>query len=100
MLLELKDLTHRYGDDTALEKINVKFSPGVYALLGPNGAGKSAMMNLITGVFEPSEGEILFNDTPTKELGEKFRDILSYMPQQQGMYENSTANRFLLISQL
>lgn len=53
------------------------------------------MMNLITGVFEPSEGEILFNDTPTKDLGEKFRDTLSYMPQQQGMYENFTTNKFL-----
>lgn len=95
MKLELRNITHRYGDFTALDHINITFEAGVYALLGPNGAGKSTMMNLITGIFQPTEGEILYNGISTKILGRNFRNILSYMPQQQGMYEMFSVNRFL-----
>lgn len=52
-------------------------------------------MNLITGNLEPDEGEILYDGQPIAEMGSSFREILGFMPQQQGLYENFTAFRFL-----
>lgn len=95
MELELRNINHKYGEFTALRDVNITFTPGVYALLGPNGAGKSTMMNLITEIISPTEGEILLDGSPIKKLGKEFRKKLSYMPQQQGLYEKFTASRFL-----
>lgn len=95
MELELRNINHKYGDFTALRDVNITFTPGVYALLGPNGAGKSTMMNLITEIISPTEGEILLDGSPIKKLGKEYRKKLSYMPQQQGLYERFTASRFL-----
>ena len=80
---------------TVLKGLNLELEAGVYALLGPNGAGKSTFMNLITGNLEPDEGEILYDGQPIAEMGSSFREILGFMPQQQGLYENFTAFRFL-----
>lgn len=79
----------------AINKLSTEFSPGYYGLLGPNGAGKTTLMNLITNVIEPNEGEILFNDVPINILGDKYRQIIGYMPQHQKLYENFTGKHFL-----
>ena len=50
-MLELKNLTKKYGENTVLNNINFTFEDGVYGLLGANGAGKSTLMNLITYIF-------------------------------------------------
>lgn len=95
MTLSIDNLTKNYGSYTALNHMVLTLTPGVYALLGPNGAGKSTFMNLITGNLVPDEGEIYYDGIPIRELGAKFRGILGFMPQQQGLYENFTAYRFL-----
>lgn len=93
--LELKSLTKRYGDLTALDGMSVVFTPGVYGVLGPNGAGKSTMMNMIADNLKRTSGQILFDGTDILELGRSFRRRLGYMPQQQGFYESMTAETFL-----
>lgn len=95
MKLELIDLTKKYGDITALNKINITFTPGVCGILGANGAGKSTMMNLLTDNIKRDGGKILWNGTEILQLGKSFRQILGYMPQQQGFYERMTAESFL-----
>ncbi|MFR1404876.1 MAG: ATP-binding cassette domain-containing protein [Lachnospiraceae bacterium] len=67
----------------------------VYGLLGPNGAGKSTLMNLITQNLEPDEGEILVNGISATKMGASYRDVLGYMPQQQGLYDRFSALEFL-----
>lgn len=60
-LLELNDVTIRFGGLTAVDKVNLQVEEGtIQALIGPNGAGKSTMFNLITGIYAPTEGDIAF----------------------------------------
>ena len=95
MKLELKNLTKRYGDLTALDSISITFEPGIYGILGANGAGKSTMMSLITDNIKRDEGSITFDGKEILELGDEFRSVLGYMPQQQGIYESMTAQSFV-----
>lgn len=95
MKLELIDLTKQYGNYTALDHANITFTEGIYGILGANGAGKSTMMNLLTDNITRTGGKILFNGTDILDLGKDFRRVLGYMPQQQGFYENMTAQTFL-----
>ena len=95
MKLELKNLTKRYGDLTALDSLSISFEPGIYGILGANGAGKSTMMSLITDNIKRDEGSISFDGKEILELGDRFRSVLGYMPQQQGIYEAMTARSFV-----
>lgn len=95
MQLELIDLTKKYGNFTALDHLNITFTPGIYGILGANGAGKSTMMNLLTDNISRTGGQILFDGTDILKLGKDFRRVLGYMPQQQGFYEHMTAQTFL-----
>lgn len=64
MILELKNVSKYFGGLRALSDINIGVRAGtVTALIGPNGAGKSTIINLITGVHQPTQGEILFGGT-------------------------------------
>lgn len=97
MELAIQNVTKRYnkGKKTALDQFSVELTPGIYGILGPNGAGKSTLMNMITDQFKPSEGDITYNGQPISKLGKQYRDILGYMPQQQGIYNDFTGRRFL-----
>ncbi|MGN0687020.1 MAG: ABC transporter ATP-binding protein [Oscillospiraceae bacterium] len=94
-MLELRNLTKKYGENTVLNNINFTFETGVYGLLGANGAGKSTLMNLITDNIKRTGGEILYNGEDILKLGAKFRKRVGYTPQLQGMYEDFTARSFL-----
>jgi len=63
-LLRIENLTHYFGGLRAVHNYQVTIEPGqVRGLIGPNGAGKTTIFNLITGMYRPTEGEILFNGT-------------------------------------
>lgn len=96
--IELIKINKHYGRKKhALCDFSFKFTNGIYGLLGPNGAGKSTLMNIITDNLLPDKdgGKILWNGEETKLLKEKFRSRLGFMPQQQNLYEDMTANTFL-----
>ena len=95
MKLELERLTKKYKDTLALDGVSFSFSPGIYGLLGPNGAGKSTLMNLVTDNLMPTQGRILLDGVPIRELGGAYRHLLGYMPQQQDLYPDLTLQRFL-----
>ncbi|MEO7190243.1 MAG: ABC transporter ATP-binding protein [Vicinamibacterales bacterium] len=61
LLLETRDVTKRFGGLTALKSLDLQVPAGaLYGLIGPNGAGKTTVFNLLTGVYDPTEGQILF----------------------------------------
>ncbi len=94
-MLELIDVEKKYKKNIALNGVSLTLEPGVYGLLGPNGAGKSTMMNIITDNLLADSGKVLWDGVEIHKLGEKFRDILGYAPQQQGLYDMFTGRRFL-----
>ncbi len=61
-LLEVKQMTHYFGGLRAVHDFNLAIDKGeIRGLIGPNGAGKSTIFNLITGIYKPTEGEVLLN---------------------------------------
>lgn len=94
-MLEIKNLTKKYGDFVALDNINLTLTNGVYGILGANGAGKSTMLNLITDNIKRTSGEILYNGEDILTLKSAFRKKVGYTPQLQGMYEHFSAYSFL-----
>jgi branched-chain amino acid transport system ATP-binding protein len=61
-LLRIKNMTHFFGGLRAVYNFNMEIEPGqVRGLIGPNGAGKTTIFNLITGIYRPTEGEVLLD---------------------------------------
>ena len=67
--IKLQNLSHSYlktqnqKEDWALRNVNIEWQDGgAYALLGPSGCGKTTLLNIISGLLQPTEGQILFND--------------------------------------
>lgn len=72
-VIEMREITKKFGDFVANDKINLQLRKGeIHALLGENGAGKSTLMNMLAGLLEPTSGEIVVNgksvslDSPSK----------------------------------
>ncbi len=91
MELSVCNLTKVYGKKVAVDDLNFSLGGGVYGLLGPNGSGKTTLMRMITGILEPTSGSVTLNGTPIEKLGETFRDMLGYLPQEFGFYRGFTA---------
>ncbi len=96
--MELKtiELTKKFGSKTAVNHLNITLSNGVYGLLGANGAGKTTFMRLLCNIQTPTSGKIVLNGKNIAGLGEKYRDLLGYLPQHFGYYPDFTALDFLL----
>ncbi len=63
-VLSLENVTKRFGGLTAVDTVNFKIQEGeIYGLIGPNGAGKTTIFNLITGVYDITEGQVKFGET-------------------------------------
>lgn len=95
MELELKGLTKKYKEKTAVDHVNAVFHPGIYGLLGANGAGKTTLMRMVCDVLSPSSGEITVNGNRIKAMGENYRSLLGYLPQNFGYYPDYTAKEFM-----
>jgi len=84
--LEIKRLRKYFATQKAVDDISFKLGQGsIFGLLGPNGAGKTTLIRMITGIFYPDEGEILFD-------GKRFDPIndvvnIGYMPEERGLYK-------------
>lgn len=85
-LLQLQNLKKYFATQKAVDDISFNIEQGsIFGLLGPNGAGKTTLLRMITGIFYPDSGEIIFN-------GKKFNPIedapgIGYMPEERGLYK-------------
>ena len=96
MELKLDRLTKRYKDKTAVDALSAELSPGVYGLLGANGAGKTTLMRILCGILNPTSGSVTLDGRDTLSMGENYRDLLGYLPQDFGYYPVFSAMDYLL----
>jgi ABC-2 type transport system ATP-binding protein len=86
MILELKNLKKYYATQKAVDDISFSIERGsIFGLLGPNGAGKTTLLRMITGIFYPDEGQILFDGKTFNQ--QKDIEHIGYMPEERGMYK-------------
>jgi len=85
-ILEVRDLKKYFSSQKAVDSISFRLGKGsIFGLLGPNGAGKTTLIRMITGIFYPDEGEILFEGHPFNP--EKDIIHIGYMPEERGLYK-------------
>lgn len=95
-MITFENISKIYGDNVALDRVNLTLAHGVYGLLGPNGAGKTTLMRIMTDLLVPSTGRVLLDGQDIAVMGAAFRKKLGYLPQDFGVYPNFTAEQFLL----
>ena len=95
MKLEICDVSKQYKDKCAVDHANLTLTPGVWGLLGANGAGKTTLMRMIAGIMKPTGGEIRYDGIEIDTLGEKYRDIFGYLPQEFGFYPGFSVQDYL-----
>ena len=96
MRLTLERLSKQFKNRIAVENVNAELTEGIYGFLGANGAGKTTLMQMICGIVAPTSGEVKLNGKNVTEMGEQFRDLLGYLPQEFGYTPGFTAEDFLL----
>ena len=95
MELEIKNVSKKFKDKLAVDNASATLCPGVWGLLGANGAGKTTLIKMITGISTPSQGEILYNGERINKLGEEYRNLLGFLPQEFICAPEFTVNSFL-----
>ncbi|MGH4121564.1 MAG: ABC transporter ATP-binding protein [Clostridium sp.] len=95
MNIEIRNLTKKYSDKVAVNNFSITMQEGVYGLLGPNGAGKTTLIRMLADVLNPSGGEILVDGINKNNMGDEYRSLLGYLPQNMGYYNTFSAQRFL-----
>ena len=95
-MIEVRNLTKRYGDKQAVNDISFKVEKGeILGFLGPNGAGKSTTMNMLTGYISSTSGQILINGTDILEDPIKAKSNIGYLPEIPPLYMDMTVDAYL-----
>ena len=98
-MIEVKNLTKRYGDHLALDNISFTVDDGtIVGFLGPNGAGKSTTMNIITGYISATEGQVLIDGIDVLEDPIEAKKLIGYLPEIPPLYMDMTVNEYLAFS--
>ena len=95
MDLCIEHISKRFKDMTAVDDISLSLTPGVWGLLGANGAGKTTLMRMLAGIMQPTSGQITYDGIPISTLGQRYRDIFGYLPQEFGFYPEFTVQDYL-----
>ena len=95
-MIEVKNLTKRYGDIKALDDISFTVDTGeVLGFLGPNGAGKSTTMNIITGYISSTSGTVTVDGTEILENPRETKRKIGYLPEIPPLYPEMTVRKYL-----
>ncbi len=92
-MIELKNVTKKYGNCIAVNNVSFKIKKGeIVGFLGQNGAGKTTTLKMITGLIDPTDGEILIDD---KKISSNSRKLIGYMPENTPLYQDLTVKEFI-----
>src|SRR5258705_13314479 len=101
-MVEIHELTRRYGNLEALRGLNLSILPGeTLGLLGPNGAGKSTTIKILATLLRPTSGSARLRGYDLRDPENDIRRFLGYVPEGADLYDALTAAEFLdLVAEL
>jgi ABC-2 type transport system ATP-binding protein len=95
-LLELRGVTKLFSSVAVVDKVSFSARPGeVTGYLGPNGSGKSTTMKMLTGLMEPTAGQILFEGQPIQRDLIAYKKRMGYVPEEPHLYAHLTGLEYL-----
>ena len=95
-IVSVKNLSHRYSVQWAVKDVSFEINEkGVTGLLGSNGAGKSTTMNIICGVLNQTQGDVLINGVNLRENPVEAKKNIGFLPQQPPLYTDLTVGEYL-----
>jgi ABC-2 type transport system ATP-binding protein len=95
-MLEARRLTKYYSHTAAVRQVSFTVKPGeILGYLGPNGAGKSTTVKMLTGLIEPSEGQILYRGRSVYEDFTAFQQCVGYVPEEAHLYPHLNGREYL-----
>jgi ABC-2 type transport system ATP-binding protein len=98
-MLEVRQLTKRYSGVTVVDRVSFTIRPGeILGYLGANGAGKSTTVKMLTGLIEPSAGEILFNGENVVRNMKSYQGRLGYVAEEAHLYPHLSGREYLQLA--
>ncbi|CCH32644.1 ATP-binding cassette domain-containing protein [Actinosynnema sp. NPDC047251] len=97
-VVQVRGVSHRYGDVEALHRLELDFRSGVTAVLGPNGAGKSTLLGLLSTALRIQRGSVSVGGVDSARDRRRYRDLLGFLPQHFTMPGNLTVAEFLTLT--
>ncbi len=95
-MIELKNLTKRFGKTIAVHRLNLSIPQGeIFGFVGPNGAGKTTTLRMMSGVLAPTEGSVMIDGINMAEDPENAKRRIGYIPDRPFLYEKLTGREFL-----
>ena len=95
----MRGLTKRYTTTRAIDDVSFTVKPyEVLGYLGPNGSGKSTTVNIITGLLEPTGGEVLFEGRSIQSQLIEYKRRLGYVPEQPHLYPHLSGTEYLQLA--
>lgn len=95
-ILQIEHLSHRYTRNWAIRDISMEINePGITGLLGSNGAGKSTTMNILCGVLNQTEGNVVINGFDLKKEAVEAKKQIGFLPQNPPVHPDLTVDEYL-----
>lgn len=95
-MIEIRNLTKRYGDFTAVDDVSLDVARGeIFGFLGPNGAGKTTTIRILAGLSLPTSGTVLINGLDVTTEGVRVKAATGYIPDRPFLYEKLTGRELL-----
>lgn len=96
-IVKITDLSHRYSSDWAIRDINFEINKkGILGLLGSNGAGKSTTMNILCGVLNQTEGQVLIKGIDIRKNPKEAKKLIGFLPQHPPLHLELTVDEYLV----
>jgi ABC-2 type transport system ATP-binding protein len=98
-MIELKELTKRYGSVLAVNRVNLHVARGeIFGFIGPNGAGKTTTIRMMGGVLAPTDGSVLIDGINMADDPESVKRKIGFIPDRPFLYEKLTGMEFMRFS--
>jgi ABC-2 type transport system ATP-binding protein len=95
-MIEIRDLTKKYGDFTAVDRLSLTVARGeIFGFLGPNGAGKTTTIRILAGLSLPTSGQATIDGIDVIRDAARAKHITGYVPDRPYLYEKLTGRELL-----